>query len=96
VNGNGDGDGNGHGNPRPDLFHDRRGEGKRTAPYALTPMAKPSIAKVVYGGDMGVFHKTILSAPGGRKSYESLFPKFSAKEHGPGTSFGTHVPIRYS
>ena len=73
---------NGHdGNPRPDLFHDRREEGRRTVPYRLTPMAKPSIAGIKYGGK-------VMS--GGQ------IGAFDPEAHGPESLPGTLQKITYS
>jgi len=84
------GNGNGHGNPRPDLFHDRRGEGRRTAPYALIrPTFSPLTAQYKHGGK--------VLAPSGQMG--ETMPETGAFKPRPGdspASFGTHVPITYS
>ena len=83
-------DGNGHDNPRPDLFNDRRGEGRRHAPYNLIrPVVSPLTTPMKYGGK--------VLAPAGQMG--ETMPETAAFKPRPGdspASFGTHVPITYS
>jgi len=81
--------GNGDGNPRPDLFHDRRGEGRRTAPYAMMPLAKPKFAAMKHGGETFPSSRAALRTPGKTVS-------FSPAQHGVSAQPGTLMPVTYS
>lgn len=86
-----DGNGDGHGNPRPDLFHDRRSEGRRTAPYVMIAPAKnASVASFKHGGATFPSTRAAIRTPGKTE-------RFSPAKHGassyPGTLAG---PLTFS